>query len=50
MSLFKKSNKIETNEHKFNELAYKLQINPRYFEEKELHKLTRYVKAYILYM
>ncbi len=47
MSLFKKSNKIETNEHKFNELAYRLQLNPRYYEEKELHKLTRAIKAYM---
>jgi len=43
MSLFKKSNK----EHKFNELAYRLQLNPRYYEEKEIHKLTRAVKAYM---
>ncbi len=47
MSIFKKTNKIESNEHKFSELAYKLQLNPLYFEEKELHKLTRYVKAYM---
>ena len=46
MSLFKKSNKIETNEHKLNELAIRLQFNPRYYEEKELHKLTRAIKAY----
>ncbi len=47
MSLFKKSNKIQTNEHKFNELAIRLQLNPRYYEEKELHKLTRVIKAYM---
>ena len=47
MSLFKKSNKIEKNEHKFKELAYKLQINPLYFKEKELHKITRIIKTYM---
>ncbi|MCK4285070.1 MAG: hypothetical protein KAX18_02655 [Candidatus Lokiarchaeota archaeon] len=47
MSLFKKFNKLETNEHKVKELAYRLQLNPRYFEEKELLKLTRVIKAYM---
>ena len=47
MSIFKKTNKIETNEHKFNELAYKLQLNPLYFEEQKLHKITRDLKAYM---
>ncbi len=47
MSLFKKSNKIETNKQKYNELAYTLQLNPRYFEEKKIHKLTRVIKAYM---
>ena len=47
MSLFKKSNKPKTNEQKFNELAYTLQLNPRYFEEKRIHKITRVIKAYM---
>ena len=47
MSLFKKSNKLESNEQKFNELAYRLQLNPRYYEEQQIHKLTRVVKAYM---
>ena len=48
MSIFKKSNKIERKEHKFNQLAYRLQLNPRYFEEKELYKITRdFNKAYM---
>ncbi len=47
MSLFKKSNKPKTNGHKFDELAYRLQLNPRYYEEQEIHKLTRVVKAYM---
>ena len=47
MSIFKKTNKIETNEHKFNELAIKLQLNPLYFEERKLHKIARAVKSYM---
>ena len=47
MSLFKKSNKPKTNEQKFNELAYTLQLNPRYFEEKRIHKFSRVIKAYM---
>jgi len=47
MSIFKKTNKIESNEHKFNELAYKLQLNPLYFEERRLHKIARTLKAYM---
>ncbi len=47
MSLFKKSNKLEINEHKLKELVYSLKLNPRYFEEREIHKITRAVKAYM---
>ncbi len=47
MSLFKKTNKVETNKQKFNELAYRLQLNPRYYEERKLHKITRAIKAYM---
>jgi len=47
MSIFRKSNKRETNEHKLNELEIILKFNPRYFEEKEAHKIRREIKAYM---
>jgi len=47
MSIFRKSNRSEAKELKKSELAKTLQLNPRYFEEKKLHKLTRAVKAYM---
>ena len=47
MSLFKKINKDETYEQKYPELAKKLKLNPRYFEEKANLKMAREVKRYL---
>ena len=47
MSLFKRSNKNETYEQKYPELAKILKLNPRYFEEKKIHKITREAKSYM---
>ena len=38
MTLFERFKKSELSERKFNELALKLQLNPRYFENKEVEK------------
>ncbi|MHA1987531.1 MAG: hypothetical protein ACW98D_12910 [Promethearchaeota archaeon] len=47
MSIFRKSNKSETKELRDSELVKTLQFNPRYFEEKELHKMRRDIKGYM---
>jgi hypothetical protein len=47
MSIFKKSNKTKAYEQKLSELEKILKLNPRYFEEKELHKLRRDIKGYL---
>ena len=47
MSLFKRSNKNETYEQKYPELAEILKLNPRYFEEKAHLKMAREVKRYL---
>ncbi|MHA2182256.1 MAG: hypothetical protein ACXAAH_12635 [Promethearchaeota archaeon] len=47
MSLFKKSNKTESNERKLSKLDTILRLNPRYLEEKEMHKIRREIKGYL---
>ncbi|MHA2182801.1 MAG: hypothetical protein ACXAAH_15385 [Promethearchaeota archaeon] len=47
MSIFKKSTKTEVSEQNLSRLEITLRLNPRYFEERELHKIRRSVKGYM---
>jgi hypothetical protein len=47
MSFFKKSKKTEVKEQELSELEKILILNPRYLEEKEIHKIRREIKSYM---
>ena len=47
MSLFKRLSRTERKERKLTELEMILKFNPRYFEEKEIHKIRMAVKSYM---